>query len=515
MPGFLARFRGRFRHPDVNKLMLVLLAAVSLQGALLQCVVLDHETGRPLARSTVTVEGIQGGQSMSRSALRTDSAGNAKFGPLADGAYIITVSREAFATQQYGQTGWNRPGLPLTVQGDAPIGIEVRLRRLATISGTVWDENQIGIPNAPVVAYTATRPAKLIAKATSDDRGMYRIGGLVPGTYVVRNAAKQFEDTLSIVPTFFPGGNQLTEARTVEIDLDHSAQYIDFAPAQGRLFHLTGHVDASPRTMPAAVDLISDTGRTTGAVNPNGGFSFENVAPGHYELFAQAVTGEGAGWSRVLVDHDVDGARLSMTPLVPVGVRIAEQEGAKVDLNGAALFARRKDLDGDGAVIPVVSNRTVLAPGHWEIAVSTAPNYYPAEVSMFRQTAGPGANRRADGWNPITVSSSYPAISVVLSAHPATLRGHVAFSANNAASQVPVFLETFDTNPEEPPQVRTTRADQLGNYTFTGLPPGRYLVVSSYDADPTSRASLEAAYPKQVSLKESAVETQDLEIRVR
>jgi hypothetical protein len=266
--------------------------------------------------------------------------------------------------------------------------------------------------------------------------------------------------------------------------------------------------------MASTVDLISDTGRTTAGVNPNGGFSFEGVAPGHYELFAQAVSGESAAWSRVLLDHDLDGVRLGMVTLMPVGVRMTEKEGAKVEAQSAALFVRRKDLDADGPVIPLLPSRTVLAPGNWEIAVSTAPNYYPGSVSMLRDPSGQDQNRRADGWNPITVSA-FPAISVVLSSHPATLRGHVSFSGNNAAAQVPVFLETLDTNPEEPPQVRTTRSDQFGNYAFPGLPPGRYLVVSSYDADPTSRASLEAAYPKPVSLKESAVETQDLEIRIR
>jgi protocatechuate 3,4-dioxygenase beta subunit len=70
----------------------------------------------------------------------------------------------------------------------------------------------------------------------------------------------------------------------------------------------------------------------------------------------------------------------------------------------------------------------------------------------------------------------------------------------------------MDLDPAEPPQVRTTRTDQNGNYHFTALPPGRYRVVSSYDADPTNRASIEAAHPRDVSLHELADESQDLEI---
>src|SRR5258708_7015832 len=106
--------RGRVprRHLVVHRLLIAFLAA-PLSAAFLQCVVLDYASGRPLSRSTITVEGVQGGQSLSRSTLRTDRAGSAYIGPLADGAYIITVARAGFATQQYGQSGWNHPGLPL------------------------------------------------------------------------------------------------------------------------------------------------------------------------------------------------------------------------------------------------------------------------------------------------------------------------------------------------------------------------------------------------------------------
>ena len=366
-------------------LLLLLIAAIPLSAAYLQCVVVDWDTGRPLSRSTVTVEGIQGGQSLSRNSLRTDRAGSAMVGPLADGAYIITVSRPAFATQQYGQTGWNRPGLPLMVQGDRPIGIEVRLRHLPSISGTVWDENQVGIPGAPVVIYTATRPAKLVTKAVTDDRGIYRAGELLPGAYVVRNAAKQFDDSLSIVPTFYPDGNSLAQARAVEIDLDRSAQDINFSPAQGRLFPITGRVNASSSRASGTgvVELISDAGRTNTGVDQSGAFSFEGIAPGTYELFTQNQ--REAGWTRLLIDHDYLGVRLDAASLSAARIFVADQQSSRVDNTSASLFARRKDLDVDGPVIPVVDGRTALAPGNWELAVSAATTFYPLAVLPYQQ----------------------------------------------------------------------------------------------------------------------------------
>ncbi len=492
------------------KLLVLLLAALPMQAGYLQCAIVDWDTGRSLARTTITLEAVQNGQTGNRSTLRTDRVGVAMFGPLADGIYIMTASRAGFATQQAGQKGWNRPGTPIVIQGDPPVFIQMRLRRLAAISGAVWDENQVGLPGVPVVVYTSARPPKIAARAITDDRGIYRVGELTPGTYFIRNAAKVLEDGLSIIPTFHPGANSLTEAHVLDVDLDHSPMDINFQAAQGRLFRLSGNVVTAVR-MSGTVDLISDMGRTSAGFDENGAFSFPGIAPGTYDLSAQ--NSRYGGWARLVVDRDMDGVRLNLVYLQPVRVRLSERDNNPLDTQAVKYFARRKDLDADGAVMPLIPGRTQLTPGIWEIAVSTAPTLYPFAVTSFPSNAATGS--RADGWNAVTIASDLnDSIRVVISSHPASLHGHVSSSVPGAANAAPVFLETMDLDPNEPPQVRTTRTDQTGNYAFAGLPPGRYHVVSSYDLDITSRSSIETAGPRTVSLKESANETQDLELSI-
>jgi protocatechuate 3,4-dioxygenase beta subunit len=499
------------RQVVVTKLA-IFLVSVPLYGAHLQCVVSDWESGRPLARTAITVEGAQPGPNAVRVSLRTDRVGAAMIGPIPDGTYLVTVARPGFATQQYGQSGWNRPGVPLTIQGNQPVPIQVRLRRLPSITGAVWDENEVGIPNAPVVVYTATRPAKLVGRVETDDRGFYRFGNLLPGSYVVRNAGKSFDDALSIVPTFYPDGSQISRARVLDIDLEHSAQDVNFSPAQGRLYRVSGRVTTTAFSPAGPVELISDTGRRTAGADRNGNFSFDEVAPGTYELFSQGE--RSAAWTRVVVDREQDGIRLEMYSLSPARIFAADQDGKRVDIQNMSLFARRKDLDADGPVVPLLDGRTILAPGNWEIAVSTSYNYYPVAVASLQQAGVYVPQGRADGWNLFT-SQGTPGIRVALSTHPATVHGRVSFSVNNPAPGVPVYLETLDGNPEEPPQVRTARTDAEGNYIFSGLPPGRYGLISSYDADPTSRRSLSEAHPRAISLRESANESQDLKIAIR
>jgi protocatechuate 3,4-dioxygenase beta subunit len=490
----------------------IFLTAIDARAATLQGVVVDWDTGRPLARTVLNLEAIQGGQTVSRNALRADRYGVFTFKAIAPGIYLLTASRTAFATQQYGQKGWNRPGTPLLIEGDQPIGIQIRLRRLASITGTVWDENQVGVPGVPIVIYTATRPVKIAARVVTDDRGIYRAGELVPGSYIVRNAAKLLDDGVSVLPTFYPDGFSLGGARLVEVDLDRSVTDINFQPAQGRLFHISGHVVSSTRSSGTSgtIDLISDTGRVSAGYDENGAFSFDSVAPGVYELFVQNAQHQAA-WHTLRVDRDRGDVRLTLVPLRPSWFNV-ERDGIRADTATVSLFARRKDLDADGPVIPFISNRTELAPGNWEVAVSTPPDTYPKAVFPYNEPVNVTPNSRADGWNRLNQPGQFLYLRVVLSSHTASLNGRVVSSLNDAAALVPVFLETLDLDPSEAPQIRNTRTDQLGQYRFAGLPPGRYRVFSSYEVDPSNRSSIESTRPKIISLRDSANAAQDLEL---
>jgi protocatechuate 3,4-dioxygenase beta subunit len=366
------------------------------------------------------------------------------------------------------------------------------------------------VPAVPIVVYTASHPVKIVARVVTDDRGIYRAGELPPGSYIVRNAAKLLDDGVSLVPTFYPEGFALNGARLIDIDLDHPAFDINFQPAQGRLFHVNGRVTGPGPLQSGNIDLISDTGRVTAAYDENGVFSFDAVAPGTYELFVQNAQHQAA-WQPIRLDRDRDDVRLTLTAIRPSSFMV-EADGARADPRAASLYARRKDLDADGPVIPLTSNRTELAPGNWEIAVSTQPASYAKGLFPINQPINLSPNSRADGWNRAVVGTLPVVLRVILSSHPSSVRGRVVSSLSDAAGSAPVFLETLDLDPSEPPQIRHTRTNTMGEYRFDGLPPGRYRAFSSYDVDPSNRGSIEQARPKVISLRESENGAQDLEL---
>ena len=106
-------------------------------------------------------------------------------------------------------------------------------------------------------------------------------------------------------------------------------------------------------------------------------------------------------------------------------------------------------------------------------------------------------------------------MKVVLSSSPAALSGRVAASRDQPAVGAPVFLHPVDLEAGVGlTTLQTTRTGVGGSYRFTGLPPGRYLVLSSFDFERPSRDELERARAAAVSVKEGGETTQDLEVFV-
>ena len=79
---------------------------------------------------------------------------------------------------RYGAHCGTCPGAPMYLNGDERTVVDIRMHRLGAITGTILDENQVGIPKMQVVIYTATRPLHQAGEAKTDDRGFFHVGEL-------------------------------------------------------------------------------------------------------------------------------------------------------------------------------------------------------------------------------------------------------------------------------------------------------------------------------------------------
>jgi protocatechuate 3,4-dioxygenase beta subunit len=496
----------------MRTLLLAALCCSAAHAAVIRGVVLDRSTGRALARSLVTLRPVEGVGGKPQS-VRADRTGQFAFSVSA-GMYLLRASRDGFAPFQYGQKEWKSAGKPMSVEQDGSLYLDIRLRRYAAISGTVLDENEIGIPDQKAIAYPATQPLRIAATATTDDRGIYRIHGLEPGTYYVRTAAKQLEDGSGLLPTFHKETMAVDQSITVDVDLDQQADDIDIRPLPGKLFRVYGRVVYGPPTPLITLSLISDVGRVQ--TKTAGAFAFEHIAPGNYQLIADGDDPYGRGklgtYQEISVDRDTE-LQVHVTSWRETEFRTQDEKGNRVDPDTAKITARRKDLDGGGRpeVLKLVNDRAALGPGRWEMSVVPPAGYYPVQLTGSYSGAD-SQSGRADGWNDVYLRG-FDAITIKLSSHPASVHGVVSGPGHDPAPGAPVYLEAFDKGTQKRlGELRTTRTDLRGQYHFNGLAPGLYRILGTFEYEKPDSDTMEAAGARSLTLSDATDTTQDLDL---
>jgi len=367
-------------------------AAVSLHAAVIRGVVVENFTSKPLARAVVSLQPV-GGTPGGMKSKRANSHGVFVFDRLAPGTYIVKASRDSFMPAEYGQERWNSAGMPVVVEESARIFLDIRLLRYSAINGTVVDENDEGLPGHEVLAYRNPKAPELMAHSTSDDRGVYRLHGLEPGTYVVRTAGNQ-SDEGSYLPTFSKETGKLDQARTVDLFPDQEANDMDVRPLPGRLYSLGATVN--PQAPDVSITLVSEMGRRTVA-GPS--YRFTHLPPGEYELFAQSPAEPAPGkefagaYQRISLAAD---AGVSLLLRSPSGLAVL---GAPANASGE-IRIRLADLAGTGpsSVLSVQNGTATIPIGRWEIMLQPPAGYYVSGASPSRSpNAPPSAARCGPG----------------------------------------------------------------------------------------------------------------------
>jgi hypothetical protein len=130
--------------------------------------------------------------------VMADAEGRFFFAELPVGSYFLQATKEGYARGEYGQREpWGQSlRLPLG-EGERLTGVELRLWKYAVIGGTVVDEAGEPVVGIAVRALVRNQFAgrtrygntevipELAPAAITDDRGMFRLSQLSPGTYVV------------------------------------------------------------------------------------------------------------------------------------------------------------------------------------------------------------------------------------------------------------------------------------------------------------------------------------------
>ena len=467
--------------------------------------------GRPVPRAVVYVYRpyIAGGQ------VETDQRGRYTVDRLVPGEYRVVVSKQGFVGRQYGQDGPLSAGRLLVLKDRQALdSIDVTLLRGGAISGTIVDE--FGEPiqdvaiNAldlrPVPGQLRSEAASIVGSARTDDRGQYRMHGVMPGSYHVQ---AQVGDALpagtGYAPLLHPGVTTIDQATRIKIDFGSEVRGIDFALSATAAYRVSGSVvDPGGRPARGTVELVASERSGTIRGLPrvtntelDGSFEFANVAPGEYVVqsgSASITRASDTQPTRTTLQFGTSYVQVSASEPPPVLLR---------QTRGATLIGRVRyeGLPSGPAplltlnLLPLDRDRTPLrayAPSGFDVE----PDGSFETTSVFGPTLIQAQPQQNDWYvksvvfkgQDITDSpfdfggdGTFRDIEVLISALGATVRGAVTDDRGAPVRDaVVVVFPTFrDRWFAGSRWLKSTRADpESGRFVGTGLPPGDYWLAA-------------------------------------
>jgi carboxypeptidase family protein len=535
-------------------------AATRQGGAITGRVVADD--GEGVANVTVFLN-VVGARSGGPRTTATDENGKFRFSDLDQNEYTISV----------GDFGGYVRTPPPEAERQRPryyrVGDDVTLTvtRGGVVTGRVTNAN-----GEPVIAVAVTAVNVRDAEGApsrggypsrprfTDDRGVYRIYGLRPGTYVVaanrrdnnfRPGPAPYDDEL---PAYHPAAT--TRADAAEIKVSNGAEItgvdIRYGGAHGHT--VSGVVSGGKGIVvrPAvSVQLFGAKGELSGAsayIRPgddNRGFAFYGLQDGEYNIIARSVgddQGLAAAPARITMSgNDIADIELKLGPLGSVSGRVVIDGSLdscdakrKISPERFSIFLMRDDIRADdppflrysGVSVQRVDENgrfTIKAvePGHYRIvARSLDENLYVKAISA--SAAAPARRGAARGANPAGGASQngftfrqgekMTGVAVTSSAGAASLRGKVV--PENDGAQLPsrLRLHLIPADPKAAEDVlryAETIVRSEGAFAFNNIAPGKYRLLMRVvpDDEPIDRPPLPAAWDanERANLRKEAV----------
>ncbi|HEX6650958.1 MAG TPA: carboxypeptidase-like regulatory domain-containing protein, partial [Pyrinomonadaceae bacterium] len=519
-----------------------------------------NESGQPMAGATAFVRAVNSGSGRTTS---TDADGNFQVNNLEPALYIVNANAPAYTSVP------SDPSAPTYYRiGDS---VNLQLMRGGVITGTVT--NSLGEPlvavrvRAAMTRDTKGKPTRLpyvyFTEQSTDDRGIYRIYGLAPGTYVVSaggygSQAFQFNPYDSDVPTYAPSSTR-DDAAEVNVSAGEETNAdIRYRGEQGHTISGTvkvaGTNGSSVSLLPAG-SVILPTTNTFQAPGARG-FAFNGVSDGEYVLIAEEFAQTGTPTPMMTVSEPkrviVKGANVSGVELIPMPLalisgrlvlqasKLTECEGKRPPLMSETLVQLKRpevDPEKDGPALrrnygtsasPDANGAFTLrnvSPGKYQFEPRFYARYWYLQ-SITLGAAAPASGPRsqtsrasdaAATWTNVKSGDQLNNLTITLVEGAASIRGKTTV----ADPPVSATLFLVPAEPEKADDVLRFFVTEIavdGTFALNNLPPGRYwvLIQTNTDAQLAKLAKLREpeAATARTKLRRSA-ETQKTEIELK
>jgi uncharacterized protein (DUF2141 family) len=471
-------------------------------------VIVSARTGEPLGQARVMLASTKNRREAV--SMITQEGGRFEFTGLVAGKYALQGARRGYIPAAYEQHEQFSTAIVTGKEFDTE-NLTLRLVPMASLTGTVIDENGEGVRDAQVRLYVeshrggSTRVVTA-SSAGTDDRGTFEFAPIGPGKYYVSVSARPW---YAVSAPFSPAGNDANRAAAVNGSLDvaypmtfyggstesegaetitvaggdHAEIEIHLSPVQA--LHLTFHVPDNGQhgyQMPVFQQRVFDSlefvqaGNTQNSASP-GVFEIGGIPAGRYSV---RLPGNGSGESEQASEvslsqngqslDEVQGeplGRVKLTVRIPDGQDVPKQVNiglqdkqnktvafSQVKANGEAIFER-------------------LSPGSYGIRVFAPTKAF----SVMEMTS---ADAQVSGHEFILKPGESQEWSVSLAEGRTRIEGFVK-RGSKAASGVMVVLVPSEPNTHQD-MFRRDQSDSDGSFTLPDVIPGTYTVVAIEDA---------------------------------
>ena len=540
--------------------------------------VIASDTGLPLAGIHVRLRGDAKSADQEFLPLermaRTDSSGKFCFANLPAGAFRVDVSGQStpYFSVNYGERRPGGDGKVIRLAEGQIVAIQVPLYRGGVITGRVTGPTGEPLQEVDVAVmrfetYTGVRRLGEVKSVETDDRGIYRIFGLFPGSYVVvakpdcsdvpadldADLIADAAERPGLLPTYAPSTLRATDAMVINVGWNDEKSNVDVRLQLTQASIIQGVVQ-SPLDPGVVVrlSLFSDDPSALDwpphvtTSSSSGSFSFSDVAPGTYILTAQTTQAPAVTkWEngKIVVEDSspfTDAKKMwgktTVTvngPLVHTSIPLQRSRS----ISGIVVFdsPRRPEISLVGLTIhaePVdpglrslwtsIPQTIASADGRFTFAGVPGGQYVFSLYFSGHELKSAIASGQDTLDFPLELTADRDVTDLVLTLtdRPSALTGRITDSLGNSADGYDVIIASSDCRywRMDSRRVQLTSLSHDGQYSFKSLPPGSYQLSVVMDPEPGAINNPEflraiARTSIQITITEGAKLTQNLRVK--
>ena len=441
----------------------------------------------------------------------TDQDGNYKITNLAAGSYQLVPSAPAYVL-----TDTNFRGRNIIVgEGENVESINFSLIRGGVITGRITDADSRPVIQQQVKLSRADPPGPNTGPqvtyapgnySMTDDRGIYRVYGIVPGRYKVsvgrgaEGGSRVLSSSSTFKEVFYPDASDSSKASVIEVGEGTEATNIDITLGRAiETFSASGRVisekdEPVPFLRYGVQRLIGSNDRSEyvnsfTSTNARGEFTVEGLIPGKYGLF---VMQEGTSEMRTdgstfdVIDSDVSGITIRLIKGISMSGTVvleSDDKQALAKVYKLQILAYVQTTGGAGN-ISNSSQSAIQSDGSFRLAglpggtafLSIGPFRDPTDLKGFVvsriERDGVVQGRGMEVKDGEQVSG----IRVILDYGTAVLRGRVNIQ-NGTLAPGSRLMVRLSAPGDSPSNVRSPTVDERFRFVAEGIPAGTYEVT--------------------------------------